>query len=432
MTAPQLPLEPPRDFENITTREILSYKRTGDNGTDPGAGAGPNAVTVPLPILDGDGVEVILAPPAGNFDPDWPIPRFDAKGQHQIRCIADVEDPGAAGSRAFVEHSELGASWETPGVGAVSVEVTIDVAGSNPGPNEGWVDLSVEAAADRLWRGLLSGGDGVTSPGLRKFHAQFRQKAVTRPPRPTTPPGDLPEDGTWGDIIWDLNVDGPMFAALGLADGDDVELWPDETGNGHDFVTLSSLLRPKYRAAGFGGTLPCVEWDGGNLRMFCPTNPTGGLGEYTYYFVLDNLDGGGDNARLFGAGMYDSFQHAIYASGNQILCANNNLFGSPSIIVTDDWSMLAKNIYRWFKTPTSASHSLHVNGDWKANAGAAPQANNGGDSYLMDFMTGIGMTARVARIVAYNKRHYSPTNIDPPATGMTLPETILQARWGTQ
>jgi hypothetical protein len=275
---------------------------------------------------------------------------------------------------------------------------------------------------------IARGGNGVLTPEMWNY---IVTATSGRPPTVPggTPEGDLPEDATWGSVILDLNVNGPLFQALGLGDGDDVETWPDEKGL-HDFGTAAALLLPKYRSAGIAGSLACVEWDGANVYLSNTNNPTAGLGSYTYYFVVEDLDGG-DGAYLWAGGLGDSFGYHFDAYDTQVQLANNNLFGSPSIIKSDDWGMGDRHIYRWTKNAGSASHQLFVDGVLKGSAGAAPQPNNNGLTYLMNALSGLGMTGRIGRVFAYNMKHDSPTNTGAVANGLTAPEIIIQAFYGT-
>ena len=233
--------------------------------------------------------------------------------------------------------------------------------------------------------------------------------------------------------MFDIDASGEAMQALAYADGDDVDLWPDETANGNHMTTAAVLLLPKYRASGFNGSRPCVEWAGANVPLSTAFNPTGGNSSYTYYVVLEGLDGG-DSGRIWGAGLGDSFEYAYYADGDTVYAANNNLFGAPSAFAEDSggsaWGMEDAHIYRFVKSTASSTHFIYVDGVLKDSAGAAPQPNNNGTAWLMDYMTGLGITGKVARIVAYDQSHTSPDNSGPVADGLTVPEVALQAFWG--
>ena len=49
--------------------------------------------------------------------------------------------------------------------------------------------------------------------------------------------------------------------SLGLADGDPIALWEDQSGNGNDFIQSASSARPTYQTNEFG-SMPVVRFDG--------------------------------------------------------------------------------------------------------------------------------------------------------------------------
>lgn len=272
---------------------------------------------------------------------------------------------------------------------------------------------------------IRKGGDGVITP---KMWNAIISATSGEPPRRGGSPPDLPE-GIWGDIIWDINANSGQMQDLYVAE-DDVLAWPDETGLGHDVAPTSSFLVPKYKPTGFNGK-PCVEWDGGNVGMeTASTQPTAAVGSYTYYFMLDNLDGG-DGARIWGAGFFDSFQYSLYVDADEIYAANNNLFGGASLFATDTWGMADPHVYRYVKDSGSVKHYLFVDGVLMAQATTSnPGVNNNGVAHLMNALTGLGMTGRLARGVAYNTSHLSSSVSGPAASGTTAPEDVLMDFYG--
>jgi hypothetical protein len=116
--------------------------------------------------------------------------RFDSRGQNQVRCISTVETAGAEDCVAYAEYWD-GAAWVTPGVDDTEVPVTLGSTGPHPDADEGWVLLTPDAIGDKLWRGMVRGGDDTMSPSVSKFHLQFRNASA-----PTTdvpiPPGISP------------------------------------------------------------------------------------------------------------------------------------------------------------------------------------------------------------------------------------------------
>ena len=246
------------------------------------------------------------------------------------------------------------------------------------------------------------------------------------------PPSDLPEDATWGNVIYDLNALGPLMTALAYGDGDDVVTWPNEKANAAwDVFASGGLLAPKWNATGFNSK-PCVEWAGSNVPMTtASTQPTAAYGNYTYYFVVDGMDGG-DGARLWGAGFGDSFQYSIYFNDTQFYAANNDLFGGASCFGTPPGSMSQGKIVRWVKNSGSAGHAMWIDGVFKCSSVTAPQTNNDGVAHLMHYLSGLGLSGRVARVVAYDRIHIRPdgTTAGGNTSGLTAPELVLQSIWG--
>lgn len=66
---------------------------------------------------------------------------------------------------------------------------------------------------------------------------------------------------TWEHSYW---AEGPAFAALGLADGDPIGTWPDETGSS-DLTQSTAGMKPTYRTSLAAlGSRPAVDSDGGD------------------------------------------------------------------------------------------------------------------------------------------------------------------------
>ena len=244
-----------------------------------------------------------------------------------------------------------------------------------------WFVVDEEVDRDNVtleW--IVYGGNGTGEFVLGNVYVELTAEArppISTIPEPETP--DLPDGPPWGNIVFDADAASPAMLAA-YDDGDDVNTFFDGIA-ADNLTTVATLLLPKYRASGFAGARPCVEWDGANVPLSAPINPTQPYGSYTYYFVLDNLDGG-DGARIWGAGFGDSFQYSIYCDGDTVYAANNNLFGNPSLFAEDSggtaWGMAEAHIYRWVKDAASSAHRLFVDGVLKASAGAAPQTNNAG------------------------------------------------------
>jgi hypothetical protein len=422
MTAPVRPLV--KSLDGRSARELYAIERTVDNGGEAGPpiiGRSDNSGPYHF-VTEAGGFYVIGTHPAASTWLDdtghWLVP---SQFFTHITAWAHVVVAGFAGSVLDVEYTtDGGVSWAATGIA-----IPLDALGPH------LVSSPLPAGANNastVYRGVAVGGNDSASPELYNFAFALRSQT----PEDVTPvtPGDLPEGPPWGNIVWRVKANGPNMQALGYADNADVPNYPDETANGNDMTTAASP-KPTYKATGFNGSHPCVEWSGANVPLTTANNPTAPYGSYTYYFALEALDGG-DVGLIWGAGFTDSFQYGLYATSNQIQAANNNLFGSPALFATDDWDMSTAHLYRYVKDPLSSSQHLFVDGVLKASATAAPQTNNPGTAEMMNFLTGLGMTGRMAEGVAYDLAHVSPTNTtgSTPVDGKTLPEEVLSTMWG--
>ena len=93
--------------------------------------------------------------------------------------------------------------------------------------------------------------------------------------------------------------------------------------------------------------------------------------------------------------------------------------------------MSSPHIYRWVKTSGEANWRLFVDGVQKIQASANPQVSGSNLINLIDAYGGLGMSAKVGRVLAYDQAHNSPTNSGSTANGLTGPELALQAFWST-
>lgn len=424
MTGPRPILPRAKSLEGISFRELESYERTVDDGEElpPPGGIGEDSGPFHF-VTEVGGLYVIGTHPAASTWLDdtgyFLVPSTKAG---DIVAWAHVVVGGASGSYLDVCYSVNG--------GASFVSTGIEIPLYTLGPKMVAVELPEGARlANTIYRGEAVGGDDAASPEIYNFAFALRAERPGTVPDPDDP--EIPTGSPWGNIVFDIDAGGTQMQAM-YTDGEDVNPWPDETAYNNDMGTVGVFLLPKYKATAFTGGLPCVEWVGGDIPLTTASNPTQPYGDYTYYFVLEDLDGGGDGSLLWGGGFTDSFQYSLRATGNQISAANNNLFGTPSITVTDDWGMSGAHIYRWVKDSASASHHLFVDGVLKGSAGAAPQTNNNGQTQLMNYLTGLGLSVKVGRVVAYDESHLSPTNTgDIPVNGLTGPEIALRAFWGT-
>jgi hypothetical protein len=361
-------------------------------------------------------------------------------GEQDVECAAYIVDNTKG------QYASLQSHIVTPGVAGSELVVKYSPSTSSPA----WADLvalplnTANAVVPRISMPLLMpsaakvknlllklirrGGNGTVTPEM--WNAII-QATSARPP--TVPSGGpeppLPEDATWGAIVWDGDAANPLNSDV-YGDGDDVNTIFDASPTGYDATTTATLLLPKYRKTGWAGSLPCFEWDGMNTPLNVQ-NPTQGLGNWTYYLLIENLDGG-DNAPVWSGVNGYPFGYNMWATGSTI-CAqvNTNAFTGTECCATDTWGMGDRHIYRWSKDSGAVHWSLWVDGIKVCDNSANPQGNDTTLVEIMNAGTGLGMSGRIARIVAYNKNHNTSVAVGTPADGKTLPETILSAYWGT-
>ena len=97
-------------------------------------------------------------------------------------------------------------------------------------------------------------------------------------------------------VLW---LDGSSSATQ--ANGGVVNTWNDKSGNNHHF-TASGSNRPIFRSTLGPSNTKCLEFDGVDDRMICPSFDFSGS-EYTFYFVLKTND---DTYGLFSYAVSDS------------------------------------------------------------------------------------------------------------------------------
>lgn len=427
MTGPVRPLV--LSLDGRSARELYAIERTNDNGepTNPPAGAG--GVLIPdLTIADGGGMTVMSAQPAAETD-YWPrSPWYDSTGANQMRVVVDdVEVAGATTARIIAKQKDTsGGTFANPGIGVTEVAAAINAVGQ---AKSSWIDIDPSGIGERLWHAYAVGGNASLTPVVGGIHIQFRQTTVARPPIGGPPGSDLPEDATWGAIVEDANAaHAAMVAAYG--NGDDVTAFFDRIA-ANDFVTAPGFGLPTYQATGFNGSRPCVQWSGGNIPLNAPANPTQSLGDWTWYLVIENLGAGADGAFVFGDPGNGSFSMRINADNTHI-GATVNTPGGGLALVSDTWGMSGAHIYRFVKDSTALKFYVFVDGVKVLEGGSSSGAPNDTPSLtLMNYVSGLGITGRVGRVVGYNMKHTSSTNSGPTADGLTAPEAVLKAFWGT-
>ena len=422
MTAPIRPA--PKSLDGRSTRELVSFERTGVNGEPPPTPAGSGGVAdVDLVIAHPGNVTALNAQPSAETD-YWPgTPWFDTRAFNQMRVVIDnVETAGHTTSRVIAKcASTVGGTFAAPGV--AGAEVAAAIATTGPQKSAQWAPLDTTAIGDRLWKALAVGGNGSLTPVVGGVHFQFRQAAASRPPV-GTPGGDLPEDATWGNILFDANAPAAAMAAL-YNDGDDVANFLERLGD--NLTTVATTNLPKYRATGLNGH-PCVEF-GGLSPHLAAGNPTQAYGIWTYYFVISELDGGDYGAIWGDVSEPPSAGYRLSCTSSNVYGHANNLFNGDSANVADDWGMSTPHIYRWTKPGTS--WQLFVDGVHKVTGGAGPGPTGSATVGLMQALGGLGIVGKIGRVVAYDKYHVAPDGSNTTADGLTAPELVLQAYWGT-
>jgi hypothetical protein len=361
-------------------------------------------------------------------------------GEQDVECAAYIVDntkgqyaslqshiitPGVAGSELVVKYSPSTTTPAWADLAALPLNVANAVVPRISTP----VLMPSAAKVKKLLLKLIRrGGNGTITPEM--WNAIIQATSAKPPTIPTGggPEPPLPEDATWGSIVWDGDAANPLNSEV-YDDGDDLDTIFDASPTGYNATTTATLLLPKYRTAGWAGSLPCFEWDGMNVPLQVQ-NPTQGLGNWTYYLLIENLDGG-DNAPVWSGLNGYPFGYNMWATSSQ-LCAhvNTNAFTNTQCCATDSWGMGDRHIYRWNKDSGSVHWNLWVDGIRVCNNEANPQGN---DTTLVEIMNHgtLGASARIGRIVAYNKNHNTSVAAGTPADGKTLPETILSAYWGT-
>lgn len=417
---PFIELQPPNDPTGRTPKMLAGYRTRGiDNGE-------------PVPPTN--------TGTAGRyrhqFFSEWRNPANigpHPDGEESVSCATVIVDnskgqfgtlqshvvtPGAGSAELAVKYST---NLTTPSWADFGPLVSLAFADSLV-PRVGPRILLPDAArvSQLLLQLVKRGGDGTLTPAM--WNAILEVESADAVDNPS----DLPQDAIWGTVVFDANAMGPLFTAIGLADNADLNFVPDETRRGHNLASNATLLLPRYRTAAFAGGLPCFSWGGANVPLYT-NNPTEQYGSYTYYYVLDAMDGG-DGALLWGHTGGDSFSYRLLFDDGNLYAANNNLFGTPTAPFALDLSV--PHLVRWTKNAANSHWKCFVDGVMLKDEANAPQTNNGGRVFLMNDLGGVGAAGRVGRVAAYNKAHESPTGEGATADGLTAPELVLQGEWG--
>jgi hypothetical protein len=130
-----------------------------------------------------------------------------------------------------------------------------------------------------------------------------------------------------------------------LTDGDPVTQWNDISGNDNHATQDAGIAQtpPTYRATGFAGGLPCVEFGGGSngFRIACPTN-----GSFSAYYLVSGIVGSGAGNPIMD-GVVFPFGLGIFTRSTQEIGAHvNTSVGDPTFIwTTPTWDILDPHLY---------------------------------------------------------------------------------------
>jgi hypothetical protein len=288
-------------------------------------------------------------------------------------------------------------------------------------------DSKVKRLLLKLYR---RGGNGTLSPAMWNF---IVSAASGRPPTiPTGSDDPLPE-GDWGLIIHDLNA----TSLEGTYDEDDeVGSWNDDSGGGrHGTAGTGAPPGPIFKPYGINGVRPCVRWPGGNTNAISHLNPT--QHHFTAYVVAQNLSAGYAFTIQNG---YDGYPFGKLLQiiggvlGNGFALSVNDSVGSPTIIFETRTlaQLLELHLYRFVFNRFSGNFWLFIDGVMVAIGTCSPQITATTNILIGQYNTLAG-TMDLGRLVTYDTPHVTPdmSSITVSADGLTEPELVLQAYWGT-
>jgi hypothetical protein len=136
--------------------------------------------------------------------------------------------------------------------------------------DEGLIQITIEAVQDN---------DGT---GSTRTRIPYRVRTV-----PTTP---TPEDPEEPESEFGIPIDDRNAFTLGLADGNPVTVWGDDSTRSNPNAAPSAgdgQGAPTYRATGFTGGTPAVEFDGVNDGLKIATQITNS--SFSQYFYVDAM-----------------------------------------------------------------------------------------------------------------------------------------------
>lgn len=123
-----------------------------------------------------------------------------------------------------------------------------------------------------------------------------------------------------------------MDSSAVVRDGSDLtSQWSDKTGNGYHATEGNPTNRPTYRAAGFRGSLPCIDWGAGQVAARRLATPAISYGPFTYFAVVRTDPG---CLYLCSRATSGSNQEYLTGSGNPNMATRRNAGGVSSRNVT--------------------------------------------------------------------------------------------------
>ena len=209
---------------------------------------------------------------------------------------------------------------------------------------------------------LIEAVQGTTG-GTTRTRIPYRVRTV-----PTTPDPDDPEEpeSEFGDPIDDRNA-----RTLSLADGASVTVWGDDsTRSNPDAVpsTGDGQGAPTYRATGFTGGTPAVEFDGVNDGLRIASQITNG--SFTQYFYIDAMTnpGGSGVGALWDApngyprakGITVLNTAVVGAPGGMGGYVNNHISFPTFENVVDTWGRGSPTVYAFLFDKEGGSWSLYA------------------------------------------------------------------------
>jgi hypothetical protein len=400
--------------------------------SDPGGSTSGTPGDGLLPFIVNTGEPYVL----GQHEDDYEIVDCGTirRNLRKSAFLVGQSDVRVAG--ASTAYLDLGYTYATGAitiddiVGYLGVKVPLKAVGQA-------VSIPVEVAADlsdvRLVA-VMKGGDGVEAPEVMNFLVSAT--AVAPPPTdgedtpdPPPPPPDALPEGSWGDVILDLN----SGTEDDFADLAREVPWTDDSPTGADGTTTTGASGAERHATGFaGGDQPFARLKPSDYYFVSP-NSYGGeetmyvLGVFTSGAGVGNV---GDNEAAHIIGMPtglggENSWLRLQGDGTLYFLGGVSVFGGVeafgSIVVTDG----EPHIIRLVHVLASGLVQVWVDGVLDIEINGAPELTHVWSSTI--YVGGnLGahpnkITADINRIVRYNKGH----TVD--AGGLNAPEAVIVA-----